>query len=102
MASLNTIYIKAEVLKVLADTVAKKGDKGVELTISLSDEANQYGQNVSAYVSQTKEQREAKTPRYYVGNGKTYWTDGKITKREAATPVEDAKVIPADKDGLPF
>ena len=39
-----------------------KGKKGVyyNFTISINDETNQYGQNVSAFDSQTKEEREAK------------------------------------------
>ena len=78
MSSLSSIWIKAEVLEILAKTVKQKGDKGVELTISISDETNNYEQNLSAFVSQSKEQRTEKKPRYYVGNGKCFWTDGSI------------------------
>lgn len=77
MASLSSLYIKLETLKTLVDTLEKKGERGIELTISLSDEANKFDQNVTAYVSQTKEQREQGKPRYYVGNGKTYWSSDK-------------------------
>lgn len=47
-------------------------------TISITDEANDFGQNVSMYVAQTKEQREAKEKRQYVANGSVVWTDGTI------------------------
>jgi len=98
MASLSSVYIKKEILEVLLKTVNAKQEKGVEITVSLNDEKNQFEQDVSAYVSQTKEQREAKKPRYYVGNGKTFW------RSEAAAPssgdkFEDAVVV---EDTLPF
>ena len=82
MSSLSSIWIKKEVLETLLKTVEKKGEKGVSIDISISDETNQYGQNITAYVSQTKEEREAKKDRYYVGNGKNFWNDGKITVAE--------------------
>ena len=78
MSSLNSLYIKKDHLKALFETLEKKGENGVELTVSINDDVNNYGQNISAYVSQSKEDREAKKPRYYVGNGKTFWTDGSI------------------------
>ena len=61
-----------------------KGKKGVyyNFTISVNDETNQFGQNVAAFDSQTKEEREAKKPKQYIGNGKVVWTDGKSTKAE--------------------
>ena len=79
MSDLNSLYIKKETLKtILATLETKEGKegKGIELTIARNNNSNDYGQNVAAYVSQTKEQREAEKPRFYVGNGKTFWTDG--------------------------
>lgn len=55
------------------------------ITVFVNDETNTYGQNASAALEQTKEQREAKEAKSYVGNGKVVWTDGTIT---AATRVE--------------
>lgn len=86
MSALAEIYFKKETLQTLVDVVGKKGDKGVSITVSVSDDTNDYGQNVSAYVSQNKEDREAKKTRYFTGNGKVFWTDGTIkvaTKQEA-------------------
>jgi uncharacterized protein YacL (UPF0231 family) len=79
--------------------VAGKG-KAVfyNFTIAVNDEANQYGQNVSAYDSQTKEEREAKKSKLYIGNGNVVWTDGNIVavkKEQTAT----AKEVESD---LPF
>lgn len=54
-------------------------EKGwANITVSINDDTNQYGQNASASISQTKEQREAKEAKVYVGNGKVVWTDGNI------------------------
>ena len=48
----------------------KKG-KYINVTMFINDEADQYGNNASVIMSQTKEEREAKTPRVYLGNGRT-------------------------------
>ena len=68
-----------------------KGKKGVyyNFTISVNDETNQFGQNVSAFDSQTKEEREAKKPMQYIGNGKVVWTDGKSTKAQQEAQPQD-------------
>ena len=55
MSNLSSIYIKKENLKTLLEVVEKKGDKGVELTISTNDETNEYGQNISAYVARDRD-----------------------------------------------
>ena len=78
MASLNSIYVKLETLETLVNVLKKKNEKGINIDIAINDDTNDYGQNVSSYVSQSKEDRESKKPRFYVGNGKTFWTDGKI------------------------
>jgi hypothetical protein len=104
MSSLSEIYLKKETLETLLKTVTAKGENGVSITISTSDETNQYGQNVTSFVSQSKEQREAKANKYYVGNGKVFWTDGKITvakKKEEATAPAPAPAQESFND-LPF
>lgn len=69
-------------------------------TISISDETNDYGQNVVMYVSQTKEQREAKEKKQYVANGSVVWTDGKITTAVRKEQVSEA--VADLVDDLPF
>ena len=69
-------------------------------TVSVSDETNDYGQNVVMYVSQTKEQREAKEKKQYVANGSVVWTDGKITTAVRKEQLSEA-VADLD-DSLPF
>jgi len=84
MSSLNSLYVKTETFKTLYETLKKKGVEGTELIIAISDRGNKYGKNVSAYVSQSKEDRENKKEKFSVGFGNTFWTDGKISvvKRE--------------------
>lgn len=50
----------------------KNGSVYVNLTMSVNDETR-YGNNTSVYVNQTKEEREAKKQRQYLGNGKVAW-----------------------------
>lgn len=62
-------------------------EKGwANITISIDDSTNQYGQNASGWNQQTKEEREAKEARAYVGNGKVVWTDGKIVVADKVEP----------------
>ncbi len=51
--------------------------------------------------SQTKEEREAKMPKTYLGNGKVLWTDGKVTLAERE---EEKVLVPVDEQSgdLPF
>jgi len=104
MSALADIYIKTEMLETLLKTVRAKGEKGISITVSIQDETNQWGQNVSGYVSQTKEQREAKKDKFYVGNGKVFWTDGKVVKAEKKVAnVQGGGFIEFDNpDDLPF
>ena len=51
----------------------KDGAVYYNLTISLNDDTR-YGNNVAIMDSQTKEEREAKAQRNYLGNGKVVWT----------------------------
>jgi len=98
MSDLNSLYIKTSVLKTLANALEKKGEKGIELTISRNNTPNDYGQNVAAFVSQSKEERDQSKPKFYVGNGKTFWTDG--TNIEAIKHEEEKKPQ-AVQDDLP-
>jgi hypothetical protein len=47
------------------------------ITISVDEKVDNYGNNVSAWISQTKEQRESKASRNYVGNGKVVFSKAK-------------------------
>tara|TARA_B110000902_G_scaffold126978_1_gene148085 strand:+ start:181 stop:477 length:297 start_codon:yes stop_codon:yes gene_type:complete len=75
------------------------------VTVFLNDETNVYGQNASAAMDQTKEQREAKEAKQYIGNGKVVWTDGTITVAERVEQGVEAKeqsMAGREKPDLPF
>ena len=77
----------------------KDGGVYYNLTISVGDETR-YGNNVAFIDSQTKEERDAKVAKTYLGNGKVVWTDGtvKLAERE-----EQAAVAVDEQSGdLPF
>ena len=77
----------------------KDGAVYYNLTIAVNDETR-YGNNVGIMDSQTKEEREAKKTKLYLGNGKVVWNDGKVTlaEREEQTTTNQVEEI-AD---LPF
>ena len=103
MGALGNIYIKEEILETLLKTIRAKKEKGLSITFSIDDKTNQYGQNVSAYASQTKEQRDAKAKKYYVGNGSLVWTDGtiKVAEKVDKNQQQSAPAVVSDDD-LPF
>lgn len=68
-----SIYIKRDTLAIMLDTLQKKGDNGINITISANDRNDNYGHNVAAFVSQSKDDRDAGKPRYYVGNGSVFY-----------------------------
>jgi len=105
MSTLSTIWIKAETLKTLLSTVEQKSEKGVSLTVSQGDKMDNYGQNVSAWVSQTKEQKEAKKERYFVANGKVVWSEGVTPvapKQQPSTPSNTPAPAAKPEEDLPF
>ena len=101
MSSINTLWLKKSTLETLLNTINKSGKDGVELAVTLRDEANKYGQNVSAHVSQNV--GEQNKPKFYVGNGNTVWSDGKITvHKKKSTGYKDYGANEDLTDNLPF
>ena len=80
-----------------------EGAKGVyiDITLSVNDEPNEWGQTISAWVEQTKEERENKVDRVFCGNGSVIWTDGKMLPvRVKDNPPQQSK--PESEVDLPF
>jgi len=79
----------------------KNGAKYLNITISVNDEENQYGQDCSIQLEQTKEERTAKDPKVYLGNGKTVWSSEQDQQPTSDTsPQGDAD--DNSSDDLPF
>jgi hypothetical protein len=89
MSSLSNLYLKKETLETLLRGVNAKELSGIDITVSINDEVKTFEgkngtvvQNVSAFVSQSKEERDSKKDKFYVGNGRVFWTDGNISVAE--------------------
>lgn len=54
-------------------TTGKNGGKYVNISIIINDSVDQYGNDTSITIGQTKEEREAKASKVYIGNGKTIY-----------------------------
>jgi arginine decarboxylase-like protein len=89
-------------------SISIKGKDGTykNYTISVQDETNEYGQNVAMFIEQSKEEREAKAKRTYVGNGRVVWTDGKINVADKKEPAQSEQTTAPEQkdedDDLPF
>lgn len=60
----------------------KNGSQYYNLNISINDTTDQYGNNIQVTEPQTKDQRDAKEPRTFYGNGRVIFTDGVIKVSE--------------------
>lgn len=84
--------------------IGKKG-KYLPITITINDELDQFNNQGPIVVAQTKEERDAKQKKTYLGNVQVVWTNG---DNVAAAPRDDqpAQATPvgqaAPADDLPF
>jgi len=69
----------------------KKG-KYLPITITINDDVDQFGNQGPVVVDQSKEEREAKSPKTYLGNCKVVWTNG---ENVAPAPFEGGQKAPA-------
>ena len=82
----------------------KKG-KYLPITITVNDEPDQFGNQGPVCIEQSKEEREAKSPKTYLGNVKVVWTNGTFPDRVpyegngAPAPKAQQKV---EEQDLPF
>ena len=87
-----------------------KGKKGryLPISITINDEPDQFGNQGPVCVDQTKEEREAKSDKTYLGNVKVVWTNGtnvEVAPRDAqpqAAAAPQPKAAPQVEDDLPF
>ena len=92
------ISLSIDVSKITKSKI--KDGKYLDVTISVDDQTNQWGKNASIYESQTKEERQEKAPKAYIGGGKVVWTDGSIKVAEKSS--NEPKATPAPSEELPF
>ena len=97
MGALINLSLRVDQLPKEKFVAGKEGKVYYNFTINVNDDANQFGQNVSAFDSQTKEERDVKKPKNYIGNGNVVWTDGNIVavkKEQPATAKEVESSLP--------
>lgn len=90
-----------DVSKISKDKLVK-GEKGtyLNITVSINDEEDNYGNVLTITESQTKEERESKAKKNYLANGKLVWSsDGGSTAKSAPAPAPTPTVEETD---LPF
>tara|TARA_R110000823_G_scaffold53592_1_gene131882 strand:- start:44 stop:358 length:315 start_codon:yes stop_codon:yes gene_type:complete len=84
-----------------------KGKKGsyLPITITINDEVDNYGNQGPIVVEQTKEERDAKVAKVYLGNIKVVWTNGDNVsagpRTDQPTQSQPQSFVP-QSDDLPF
>ena len=84
--------------------VGKKG-KYINVAITVNDEEDQFGNFGPIIVDQTKEEREAKAPKTYLGNVRVVWSNGTFpspTPFQAGAPKAQPKAPVTKDEDLPF
>lgn len=90
---------KIDTSKIVA---GKNGAKYYNISINVNDEADQYGNNASLTTNQSKEERDAKAPKTYLGNGKTVWSSQGAAPTQQAAPKKVSVPVQPQTDDLPF
>lgn len=80
--------------------IGKDGKKYISIVIAEGKEPDAFDNTHYIYLSQTKEQREAKEKKIYLGNGKAY--QPKTTPVSVENVAEMPAATAADVDDLPF
>ena len=81
----------------------KKG-KYLPIVVTLNDEVDQFGNNGPITIAQSKEEREAKEAKSYLGNVKVVWTDGENVSTADKPQQSNVEVLQsiAQEPDLPF
>ena len=77
----------------------KDGNKYLSVQVAINDEEDTYGNTVAISINQSKEERERKDKKVYLGNGKVVWSSEPKPKTNNASPPLSSN---DDKDDLPF
>jgi hypothetical protein len=91
--SINLNLIKKENIK---EVTLKDGStaKFLNINIAINNEVDQYGNVAGLTISQSQEERQAKTKKVYLGNLKRVWSD--------TPPVLEVTIKHEDDNSLPF
>ena len=81
--------------------VGKKG-KYLPITITINDELEQFGNQGPVVVEQTKEERDGKSPKTYLGNVKVVWSNGNNVNPAPRDGEQAPAQTAPQQDDLPF
>ena len=86
--SINLNLIKKENIK---EVTLKDGStaKFLNINITINNEVDQYGNVAGLTISQSQEERQAKTKKVYLGNLKRVWSDAPAPTLEKLTQDDD-------------
>lgn len=96
------ISLCADDLKPHLTKSEKNGKYYVSVVVDERQTPDNYGNTHTAYISQSKEQRIAKQPKVYVGNGKEYKFNSSSPTPETTTNKPQSNSNEEIVDTLPF
>ena len=79
--------------------MAENGKKYINICVSERKEVDSYGNTHTIFMAQTKEEREAKSNKSYIGSGKAYNLNPAPMNAES---VDALPPMPETADDLPF
>lgn len=105
MGAIATVKIDLNKLDKARIYEGKNGAKWYEFSLMVNDKTSQYGDNIQATDTQSKEEREAKASKNFLGGGKVVWvgkegisvaerTDGNNTSSKASNSNQSASDLP--------
>lgn len=103
MASIINASINLDMIDKTKIINGKKG-KYLPLTITINDEVDQFGNQGPITIAQSKEERESKSPKIYLGNISVVWSNGNnvgAAPRDGQPQQKQQQQSP-DDDDLPF
>ena len=70
--------------------------------IIVNDDFDKYQNNVQITDKQSKEQREAKEKKNFLGNGRVVWSNAGKSEKKDTPPAQQEQNTPPAEVGLPF
>lgn len=99
------VLINASIDVTKIDKAKLYNGKYLNVTISINDQTDTYGNNVALTESQSKEERDLKASKNYLGNGRVIYTNGDVKvaeKKDKPLQTASQKFAQQESDDLPF
>ena len=81
MSAIASLWLKKDKLEQMLEIINNSSANGIALDVMINDSGDNYGNNVVASLSQSKEDRDSKVPRTFVGNGKVRYVSNTGVKK---------------------